>query len=114
MWTMGHELFLTQFEAGESISAIHRGLRTSGRFQNGAGPPKSHRGVSKTPRGGFFAPKWTIKSPNWPYLPISTPISAHFHISHQGSTTIPGYTGILSQCVNSDGVREGHYHDISW
>ena len=27
MWTMGHELFLTQFEAGESISAIPRRIR---------------------------------------------------------------------------------------
>ena len=102
MWTMGHELFLTQFEAGESISAIPRGHRASDHCPKGDGLPKSHRGGLSTPRGDLFAPKWPMKSPNWPYLPILTPISVHFHTSPQGYTTIPSYPGILSRARTTE------------
>ena len=53
MWTMGHELFLTQFEAGESISAIPRRIRAIGHFQKSARPPKTYHGGSPIPRGGL-------------------------------------------------------------
>ena len=52
MWNMVHELFLTQFEAGESISAIPRALRAILLTDLGA----------LTHRGGLQPPRWVVSS----------------------------------------------------